>query len=214
MSIESTGATPINPRSAAAAPPQRDPRAGGTGRPGDTGDAGATGRHARLAEAFGRSLGVPARASDAGAGQANGGSSDVDEALAHFTHAVVQDLRQMAAAGGAGPARSFEAFDLPANLAGLAGLADQAAAPVAVEPPMPELPNPVTPASATVHLMRVPSSHLLEAFRELSAALPGVVDPAARGEREQIASTLRRLAGAVAPQAGLPQSGLVLDVLA
>lgn len=236
MSFASTGPVPTHPRSDAAAQPPREPRAAGGSRPDSRIDAGVSARHVRLAETFARSLGVPARAGGEATRQGAGGASGADAALANFTHAVVHDLHQMAAAGGAGAARSFETFDLPSRLAGLADAAaahapagarafvasksaqvdsePHGSAPVAVEP-MPELPNPVTPASATVHLMRVPSSHLLEAFMELSAALPGVADPAAGGQREQLASTLRRLAQAVAPQAaGLQLSGLVLDVQA
>lgn len=237
MSFASTGPVPTHPRSHAAAQPPREPRAAGGSRPDSRIDAGTSARHVRLAETFARSLGVPARAGGEATRQGAGGAPGADAALANFTHAVVHDLRQMAAAGGAGAARSFETFDLPSRLAGLADAAaahapagarafvasksaqadsePRGTAPVAVEASMPELPNPVTPASATVHLMRVPSSHLLEAFMELSAALPGVADPAAGGQREQLASTLRRLAQAVAPQAaGLQLSGLVLDVQA
>jgi HPt (histidine-containing phosphotransfer) domain-containing protein len=87
------------------------------------------------------------------------GSDDkaADPALHRFAHALQQDLRTIA--GG-------EWGDISQRLSTLAtAAAKQAVADV------PDQPNPVTTATMAVHIMKVPSSHLLAAFVAMQRAL-------------------------------------------
>jgi hypothetical protein len=66
--------------------------------------------------------------------------------------------------------------------------------PVVAE--LPDAPNPLTTATAAVHIMKVPSSQLLEAFASLQRALG---QQAASDPRAALAEMAQRLAAAVTP---------------
>lgn len=89
--------------------------------------------------------------------------------------------------------------------------------PTTAEPPLPEVPpqpNPVTTTSAALHLMQVPSSHLLEAYAALRQAL-GEESDAPGDTRADLAAFLDRLSQSLAPDTptALP-AGSVLNVSA
>ena len=79
-----------------------------------------------------------------------------------------------------------------------------------------ELPQPVTVLSAAVHLMRVPSSQLLEAFSALRAATPNASLWAAEGgELDQLSRFLQQLSETVEPGRAAPgHKGWLLHAMA
>lgn len=89
--------------------------------------------------------------------------------------------------------------------------------PTTAELPLPEVPpqpNPVTTTSAALHLMQVPSSHLLEAYAALRQAL-GDESDAPGDTRAELAAFLDRLSQSLLPDTppALP-AGSVLNVSA
>ncbi|HET9821157.1 MAG TPA: hypothetical protein VFQ16_04970 [Burkholderiaceae bacterium] len=132
------------------------------------------------------------------------------QAVFRFAQALMHDLRSLDGTDDAAtPGRALgrrEWGDLGQRLQALASAARNEAT---------ETPDPVTPATVAVHLMKVPSSHLVEAFVAVQQAL-GRVQPAdATQAREGLATLACDLAGAMAPDAGseLP-AGSVLHVTA
>ncbi len=77
--------------------------------------------------------------------------------------------------------------------------------PPAVAAAAPDLPRPVTPATAAVHLMQVPSSRVLEAVASLQRAMglqargDEIDDRQLERLRDVVAERAQRLAKAVAP---------------
>lgn len=76
-------------------------------------------------------------------------------------------------------------------------------APVAV-PQLPDMPKPVTPATAAGYLMQVPSSRVLEALASLQRVMSQQAPAAVEGHTD----AAQRLAKAVAPAA----SGVKVDL--
>ena len=175
-----------------------------------------------------------------------GGEQGKDQAQAvfRFAHALMHDLRTIDTGGAAGHGHGHawgrrDWSDLPQRVDALAtavgasanapGVAPPATAPSdaplasvveAVEAaPAPEVPlptNPVTTTSAAVHLMQVPSSHLIEAYEALRQAMGQQSDaPLADGLRSDLAAFLDRLAGQLAPDAASAvPAGSVMHVTA
>jgi hypothetical protein len=141
------------------------------------------------------------------------------QSVLRFAHALMHDLRTLAGEEGAAPADGARAQawgDLPQRLSPLATAASRPASPAAAaEVEIPDEPNPVTTATAAVHIMKVPSSRLLEAFVAMSRALGQQGELQAGREREALAEVARKLAGSVkaSPATGRA-AGSVLDVKA
>lgn len=141
------------------------------------------------------------------------------QSVLRFAHALMQDLRTLAGEdeGGAAEGAPVSAWgDLPQRLATLATAASRPAGPAAAaELEIPDEPNPVTTATVAVHIMKVPSSRLLEAFVAMSRALGQQGELQAGREREALAEVARKLAGSVraSPATGRA-AGTVLDVKA
>jgi len=163
----------------------------------------AQGRRHELIDAMNRALGVPADATKA-----------QTQAVFKFAKALMHDLREIE--GGAadsddgkhrGRGRALgrrEWNDLPQRLAALAAAASrEPAASEAADSELPpaadvtEMPNPATPASIAVHMAKVPSSHLLEAFVAMQRALGRAQDE--RSAREGLASLATQLGSALQP---------------
>jgi len=141
------------------------------------------------------------------------------QSVLRFAHALMQDLRTLAgeAEGGAAEGAPVSAWgDLPQRLSTLASAASRPAGPAAAaEVEIPDEPNPVTTATAAVHIMKVPSSRLLEAFVAMSRALGQQGELQAGREREALAEVARKLAGSVKASPSVGRSaGTVLDVKA
>lgn len=172
-----------------------------------------------------------------------GGEQDKDQAQAvfRFAHALMHDLRTIDTGGAAGHGRGHawgrrDWSDLPQRVDALATAVGASANAPAVAPPAtapsdapltsaveaapaPEVPlptNPVTTTSAAVHLMQVPSSHLIEAYEALRQAMGQQSDaPLADGLRSDLAAFLDRLAGQLAPDAAAAvPAGSVMHVTA
>jgi hypothetical protein len=141
-----------------------------------------------------------------------------EQAVFRFAHTLMHDLRTMAGEETEGP-RAWgrrDWGDLSQRLTALATAASapkevqqqvgQGEAPVVattapradvpnVDGPnadVPDAPDPLTTATAAVHIMKVPSSHLLEAFVSLQRALGQQSD--ASNPRDALAELARRLA--------------------
>jgi hypothetical protein len=141
------------------------------------------------------------------------------QSVLRFAHALMHDLRTLAGEEGAAPADGARAQawgDLPQRLSTLATAASRPAGPAAAaEVEIPDEPNPVTTATAAVHIMKVPSSRLLEAFVAMSRALGQQGELQAGREREALAELARKLAGSVKASPNVGRSaGTVLDVKA
>lgn len=141
------------------------------------------------------------------------------QSVLRFAHALMHDLRTLAGEEGAAPADGARAQawgDLPQRLSTLATAASRPAGPAAAaEVEIPDEPNPVTTATAAVHIMKVPSSRLLEAFVAMSRALGQQGELQAGREREALAEVARKLAGSVKASPSVGRSaGTVLDVKA
>lgn len=141
------------------------------------------------------------------------------QSVLRFAHALMHDLRTLAGeddGAAAEGARASAWGDLPQRLSTLATAASRPAAETLVAvAEMPDEPNPVTTATAAVHIMKVPSSRLLEAFAAMSRALGQQGELQAGREREALAELARKLAGSVKASPGNGRSaGSVLDVRA
>ncbi len=141
------------------------------------------------------------------------------QSVLRFAHALMQDLRTLAGEpqGGAAEGAPVSTWgDLPQRLSALATAASRPAAQTtAAVAEMPAQPNPVTTATAAVHIMKVPSSRLLEAFVAMSRALGQQGELQAGREREALAELARKLAGSVKASPGTGRgAGTVLDVKA
>lgn len=140
-----------------------------------------------------------------------------EQAVFRFAHALMRDLRTLAGEASDGP-RAWgrrDWGDLSQRLAALATAASQPGVPA----PSPEVlaqPSPLTPTTAAVHIMKVPSSHLLEAFVSLQRALgQQIEDNAPSDARTALADLARRLATAMAPAAAaVAPTGTVVDTRA
>jgi hypothetical protein len=174
-------------------------------------------RH-ELVDAMNRALGVPADATKA-----------QTQAVFRFAKALMHDLREVEGGNddehrGRGKAWGRREWnDLPQRLAALAAAASREPAgttPADAEPSemaeaadVTEMPNPATPASIAVHMAKVPSSHLLEAFVAMQRALGQAQDD--NDARSGLATLATQLATALQPgtKAELP-AGSVVDVTA
>jgi len=140
-----------------------------------------------------------------------------EQAVFRFAHVLMRDLRTLAGEESDGP-RAWgrrDWGDLSQRLGALATAASQPAVPA----PSPEVlaqPSPLTPTTAAVHIMKVPSSHLLEAFATLQRALgQQSAANAPSAARTELADLARRLAAAVAPAtAATAPAGTVVDTSA
>jgi len=142
-----------------------------------------------------------------------------EQAVFRFAHVLMRDLRTLAGEESDGP-RAWGRRDWGDLSQRLSALATAAAAPQpGVEAPSPEAlaqPNPLTPTTAAVHIMKVPSSHLLEAFATLQRALGQQSEANAPSDaRTALADLARRLATAVTPAtAATTPAGTVVDTSA
>jgi len=161
-------------------------------------------------------------------GQETGAQDNTrSQAVVRFAHALVQDLRTMdgdvlGELGGVEEAhrRAGRAIgrrdwgDLSQRLSALATAAGRPPSDATSTPALPEMPaqpNPVTTTSAAVHIMKVPSARLLEAFVAMQRAL-GELDAAAQ-PRPALAAFAGRLAAAVSPDAAAQSAaGALLDL--
>jgi hypothetical protein len=140
-----------------------------------------------------------------------------EQAVFRFAHVLMRDLRTLAGEESDGP-RAWgrrDWGDLSQRLGALATAASQPAVPA----PSPEVlaqPSPLTPTTAAVHIMKVPSSHLLEAFATLQRALGQQSEANAPSDaRTALADLARRLATAVQPAtAATTPAGTVVDTSA
>ncbi len=140
------------------------------------------------------------------------GSDEASQPVLRFAHALMGDLRALSG-GESGRAPAWG--DLSQRLSALATAAVQPAEAVPPAPEIPEQPNPLTTTTAAVHIMKVPSSHLLEAFVAMHRALGQQSDLQAGDERKALADLAKQLAGAVAPVgATAVKAGSVVDVKA
>ncbi len=139
-------------------------------------------------------------------------SDTASQPVLRFAHALMGDLRALP---GGDSGRSTVWGDLAQRLSALATAAAQPADAVPAAPEIPDQPNPLTTTTAAVHIMKVPSSRLLEAFVAMHRALGQQTDLQAGHERKALADLARQLAGAVAPVgASAVKAGAVLDVKA
>lgn len=187
----------------------------------------AKGQRHELIDAMNRALGVPADATKA-----------QTQAVFRFAKALMHDLREIESGDDDGHHGRGKAWgrrewnDLPQRLTALAAAASREPAttePAESElPEMPdaaevaempdaaevtEMPEPATPASIAVHMAKVPSSHLLEAFVAMQRALGR--EQAEDSDRSGLAALATQLASALQPgtETELP-AGSVVDVTA
>jgi hypothetical protein len=144
---------------------------------------------------------------------------EASQSVLRFAHALMHDLRTLGGEEGAAPvdgARAQAWGDLPQRLSALATAASKPAADTLVAvAEIPDEPSPVTTATVAVHIMKVPSSRLLEAFISMHRALGQQVELLAGREREALAQLASKLAGSVKGNPGAARSaGHVLDVKA
>jgi hypothetical protein len=163
-------------------------------------------------------------------------TKDQAQAVFGFAHALMHDLRSVDAGGApAAPARAawgqrdwhdlaqrIDALATAANAPATGPAPDTAAAAAPATPPPtsaaaqpsdgPPMPNPITPLSAAVHLMQVPSSHLLEAYAALRKAI-GEQSASTGSQRGDLAAFLDQLVHQLAPDAAAP-AGSVLHLTA
>jgi hypothetical protein len=176
----------------------------------------AHGRRHELIDAMNRALGVPADA-----------TKTQTQAVFRFAKALMHDLREIESSDdgdrrGRGKAWGRREWnDLPQRLVALAAAASRA--PATAEhadselPEMPdaaeatEIPKPATPASIAIHMAKVPSSHLLEAFVAMQRALG--LQQAEDNDRSGLAALATQLASQLQPgtKTELP-AGSVVDV--
>jgi hypothetical protein len=165
----------------------------------------APGRRSELIDAMNRALGVPADATKA-----------QTQAVFRFAKALMHDLREIEGGddgehrGGGKASGRREWNDLPQRLTALAAAAarepsapehadaelpDMHEAPVAAK--VTEMPKPATPASIAVHMAKVPSSHLLQAFVAMQRALGREQDESSA--RSGLSTLATQLASALQP---------------
>jgi hypothetical protein len=178
----------------------------------------AHGRRHELIDAMNRALGVPADATKA-----------QTQAVFRFAKALMHDLREIESGDDDGHHGRGKAWgrrewnDLPQRLTALAAAASREPAsaesadselpevPDTVE--LTELPKPATPASIAVHMAKVPTSHLLEAFVAMQRALGR--EQAEESARSGLATLATQIASTLQPgtKTELP-AGSVVDVTA
>jgi hypothetical protein len=170
------------------------------------------GRRHELVAAMNQVLGLPPSDSEQ--------DKKAEQAVFRFAHVLMHDLRTMVGEDSEGPPAwgRRDWGDLSQRLQALATAATPATPAEAQAPAaeVPDQPNPVTTATAAVHIMKVPSSHLLEAFAAMQRAL-GELDQStdqsadSTDERSALAALASRLAAAVAPTAAsaLPAGSVV-----
>ena len=140
-----------------------------------------------------------------------------EQAVFRFAHALMHDLRAVAGDrsdfGSAPDAGPSAWSDLPQRLSALATAASQ---PLLVAAELPDTPNPLTPATAALHIMKVPSSRLLEAFVSLQRAIGLQAEAATPAQtRAALAEMAQRLAAVASPSSGSAiEAGAVVDVRA
>lgn len=140
------------------------------------------------------------------------GSDAASQPVLRFAHALMGDLKALS--GGASD-RAPAWGDLSQRLSALATAAARPADAAPAAPDIPDQPNPLTTTTAAVHIMKVPSSRLLEAFVAMHRALGQQSDLQAGDERKALADLAKQLAGAVAPVgATAVKAGSVVDVRA
>lgn len=140
------------------------------------------------------------------------GGDAASQPVLRFAHALMGDLRALS---GGGSDRAPAWGDLSQRLSALATAAARPAEAVPAAPDIPDQPNPLTTTTAAVHIMKVPSSRLLEAFVAMHRALGQQSDLQAGDERKALADLAKQLAGAVAPVgATAVKAGSVVDVKA
>lgn len=171
------------------------------------------GRRHELVAAMNQALGVePAVGAD---------DRRTEQSVWRFAHALMHDLRTAAGQDGDEPPAwgRRDWGDLSQRLQALASAADTPKAGVPI-PEVPDEPHPLTTTTAAVHIMKVPSSRLLEAFVSMQRALDQEGDALqadSDAARAALAELVRRLASGMAPAASasatLP-AGSVLDVSA
>jgi hypothetical protein len=129
------------------------------------------------------------------------GDRHAEQAVFKFAHALLHDLREVGGAPAASGRRDWS--DIGPRLDALATAAAAAPAPSTVPTAEAQVePSPLTATTAALHVMKVPSSRLIEAFQTLREAVPALSEVAhgdATGASGQLAAFLQRLAG-VAPQ--------------
>ena len=129
--------------------------------------------------------------------------------IAAITSNPTSAAREFALAAAAEPRAAARRHDLPQPI-------DAPATAVEAAPEVPPQPRPLTTTTAALHLMQVPSSHLLEAFSALRQALGEQSSASsAATPRSELAAFLARLPKEVAADstAALP-AGSVLDLSA
>ncbi len=140
------------------------------------------------------------------------GTDAASQPVLRFAHALIGDLRALPG-GDSGRAPAWG--DLSQRLSALATAASQPVEAAPATPDIPDQPNPLTSTTAAVHIMKVPTSRLLEAFVSMHRALGQQSDLQAGDERKALADLAKQLAGAVAPVgATAVKAGAVLDVKA
>jgi hypothetical protein len=131
------------------------------------------------------------------------------QAVFRFAQTLMQDLRALDGRGeaNAGAAARREWGDLSQRLEALARAAARADTT--------DAPDPVTPATVAVHMMKVPSSHLIEAFVAVQRALGRQDHLDGAQARSELGALATDLAAEMAPDAEteLP-AGSVLHVTA
>jgi hypothetical protein len=140
------------------------------------------------------------------------GTDGASQPVLRFAHALMSDLRALP---GGQTSRTPAWGDLSQRLSALATAAAQPVDTPPAAPEIPDQPNPLTSTTAAVHIMKVPTSRLLEAFVAMHRALGQQSDLQAGDERKALADLAKQLAGAVAPVGATSvKAGAVLDVKA
>jgi hypothetical protein len=140
-----------------------------------------------------------------------------EQAVFRFAHALMHDLRAVAGdrsdSGSATDAGASAWSDLPQRLSALATAASQ---PPAAAAELPDTPSPLTPATAALHIMKVPSSRLLEAFVSLQRAIGQQAEDVTPAQtRAALAEMAQRLAAVASPSSGsVIEAGAVVDLRA
>jgi hypothetical protein len=140
-----------------------------------------------------------------------------EQAVFRFAHALMHDLRAVVgdrSDSGSSPDVGAGAWsDLPQRLSALATAASQ---PPAAAAELPDTPSPLTPATAALHIMKVPSSRLLEAFVSLQRAIGQQAEDVTPAQtRAALAEMAQRLAAVASPSSGsVIEAGAVVDLRA
>jgi hypothetical protein len=140
-----------------------------------------------------------------------------EQAVFRFAHALMHDLRAVAgdrSDSGSVPDAGASAWgDLPQRLSALATAASR---PPTAAAELPDTPSPLTPATAALHIMKVPSSRLLEAFVSLQRAIGQQAEDVTPAQtRTALAEMAQRLAAVASPSSGSAiEAGAVVDLRA